>query len=49
MTIYENDKVVEKKLISKEYYRPRKEVIKKRAKQPIEEENNTEDDSDPIN
>lgn len=49
MTIYEGNKVVEKKLISKDYYRPRKEVIKKGTKQPIEENNNTEDESDPTN
>lgn len=38
MTVYKGDKVVEKKLISKDYYKPRKEIIKKGTKQPIKEE-----------
>lgn len=36
MIIYDGDKLVDKKLISKDYYRPRKEIIKKGTKKRIE-------------
>lgn len=42
MLIYEGEKFVEKKLISKDYYRPSKEIIKKGSKKPIEQSNDTE-------
>lgn len=38
MLIYENGKFKEKKLLSKDYYRPSKEIIKKGSKKPIEQE-----------
>ncbi len=44
MTIYEGNRVVEKKLVSKDYYRPRKEVVKKGTKQPIQEEKTAENE-----
>ncbi|WP_432665712.1 VanW family protein [Wukongibacter baidiensis] len=37
MHIYENGKLLEKKLLSKDYYRPRKEIIKEGTKKRIED------------
>ncbi|SHJ84521.1 VanW family protein [Paramaledivibacter caminithermalis] len=45
MLIYENGKFVEKKLISKDYYRPSKEIIKKGLKKPIEQDNDIDNNS----
>lgn len=51
MFIYEGGKFVEKKLISNDYYRPRKQIIKKGSKKPIKPNNdiNNNDDINDIN
>lgn len=42
MTIYDGDRFIERRLISKDYYRPRKEIIKKGTKKPPKERKDNE-------
>lgn len=46
--IYEDGKLIDKKLISKDYYRPRKQIKKKGTKKPVEESNDVEDDQEQL-
>ncbi|WP_432401720.1 VanW family protein [Wukongibacter sp. M2B1] len=43
MFIYDNGKLLEKKLLSKDYYRPRKEIIKKGTKKRIDKQPDNEE------